>query len=397
MLIFFIKNIESYCYVHTARLARLSHLPLKMALACSLIVVLTGGDALVNFILDQDSMTESATWQFFQQQVTSPLTALSEQSPYRHTSKMYFRLLPPYLGKLCWGCSFKELMLFMISLQYLAGTLFFYFSFKLIETFCKDRMTVVWLTAGFCFILLGKVFFRDANAHFDAFALFFMLLGMYTRSSLLLFLYLCLAFWVDERAIVASALVGVWKLLGKEPSQPSAGFFQNPFASGVRPYLVAIVLAVGFTVLLRWVFAFTYDRPSVTDPAHIISEAMNVLIGYRYIQFIPFFTVSSFESYWIYILGALITLWISGERWGAGLYLLALGSSFGISFLVADVTRSMIYAFPAVFIGVNILAKDLPPKIFQKMTFYIMLAALLFPTYYVTRYMWPFFIGMLKY
>jgi hypothetical protein len=173
-------------------------------------------------------MVESVTWQFFQKQVASPLTALSDQSPYRHTSKMYFRLLPPYLGRLCWGCSFKELMLFMISLQYLSGALFFYFSFRLIETFCKDRLTVVWLTVGFCFLLIGKVFFRDANAHFDAYALFLMLLGMSSRNLVFFFLYLFLAFWVDERAIVASGLIGVWKLLDQAPS--STKFFQKPFA-----------------------------------------------------------------------------------------------------------------------------------------------------------------------
>jgi hypothetical protein len=262
MLISFIKNVESYWYDFTERMSRTSHLPLKIALACTLIVVLTGGDALLNFILDHESMVESVTWQFFQKQVASPLTALSDQSPYRHTSKMYFRLLPPYLGRLCWGCSFKELMLFMISLQYLSGALFFYFSFRLIETFCKDRLTVVWLTVGFCFLLIGKVFFRDANAHFDAYALFLMLLGMSSRNLVFFFLYLFLAFWVDERAIVASGLIGVWKLLDQAPS--STKFFQKPFAPGVRSYLVAIVLAVVVTVLLRWVVAVTYDRPSVT-------------------------------------------------------------------------------------------------------------------------------------
>lgn len=391
-----LRSFESRCAKYTQRLVGLSHYPLRLALLCSLLVFLTGGDAFMSILAGYDKVAESVTWQFLERQIVSPLTTFSDREAYHHISKMAYRLFPAYLGKLCWGCSLRELMFFLVGLEYLAGFLFFYFSHQLLRRHCPDAIALTWLLLGICFIFLGKIFFWDTYAYFDAYALIFLLLAMRSRNPVFVFLFLFLAFWTDERSIVASALVWLWHALRPPSSGKHPAFFQKMV---LRPNRVQwpVALALFSTLVLRGLLAHWYGLPSVAGLSQILTEAKFVLIEQRLIELIPFVTISSFESYWLYIVGALLTLWLHRERWGLVLFLLAIGASLGVSFLVYDMTRSLMYAFPAIFIAVRILLNELSPEVFRRLALWVSVAALLFPTYYLSHYMWPFFIRLLRF
>ncbi len=355
-----------------------------------------GGDALVSALAGYDTLAASDTWQFLERQIVSPLTTVSDRDPYHHTSKMAFRLFPPYLGKLCWGCSLRSIMLFLIGLEYLAGFLFFFFVYKLLAPFCQNKVSLTWLTFGICFTFLGKIFFWDTYAYFDAFALLFLLLSLYAKNPILIFVYLLLAFWTDERAVVASALVFVWWSMAEDTSEKAIIIFR-PFSFKLAPQQLAIILAMVVTVVLRWLLVAYSNRPSLTDLAQVMTEARFVLIKQRLVELIPFVTVSSFESYWIFVVCATLFLWLNRERLALSIYLLATLASLGVSFLVYDMTRSIMYAFPAVIIGIRITAKVLPPPAFQRLAFWVLVVAAIYPTYYLSHYMWPFFIRILRF
>lgn len=396
MIIPFLKKIERKCFERTESFTRSSNFPLRLALLCCLITFVTGGDAVVSVLAGYDTLAESDTWQFLQKQIVSPLTTYSVLDPYHHTSKMGYRLLPPYIGKLCWNCSLKGQMLFLIGLEYLAGFLFFLFTYKLLIPYCKNKVPLTWLLLGLCFTFLGKIFFWDTYAYFDAYALLFLSLSLYTPSPVLIFLYLSLAFWTDERSMVASALVGLWWFMADDPSEKHAAYF-GKFARVPSPRHWAIALALGVTFGLRWLLATQYGRPSVTSITQIIAEAKFTLIKTRLIELIPFVSVSSFESYWVYVTGAVVVLGLNRERWAAAFYLLAISASFGVSFLVYDMTRSIMYAFPALFIGIRIMARELPTKVFQRLALGVLFAAALYPTYYLSHYIWPFFARIVRF
>ncbi|MPR34959.1 hypothetical protein [Salmonirosea aquatica] len=391
-----VQAIEGSCGKQTGKFISRPHLSFRLACLCTVLVIVTGGDALISVWSGYAKLAESATWQFLQKQIASPLSALSEYGLFHHTSKMYYRLFPVYLGKLCWGCSLRKLMYFLIGLEYLAGFLFFYFTFKALKPYCENHIALTWLLVGMAFTFLGKIFFWDTYAYFDAFALLFLLMSMKSNNPFLIFSYICLALWTDERSFVASILVGVWWFLDTSSSLHPKTFFRTPLWPLI-PQQWAIFLAVTVTISLRWVLSLQFNRPSVASLAQTLAEVKFVLIQQRLVELVPFVTVASFESYWIYIIGTLAILWLYRERWGFILYLMALGASLGISFLVYDMTRSLMYAFPAIFIGIRILARELSPEAFQRMTLYVMLTAVLFPTYYLSHYMWPFFLRILRF
>lgn len=396
MLLAFLSGIETNCNRRIERLTLLSHFPARLALVCTLLVFFTGGDAIMSVLAGYDKVAESVTWQFLEKQIVSPLTTFSDREAYHHISKMTYRLFPAYLGKLCWGCSLKELMLFLVGLEYLAGFLFFYYSYHLLQRYCHDAVALTWLLLGFCFVFLGKIFFWDIYAYFDAYALLLLLLAMNSRRPLGVFICLMLAFWTDERSIVASAFVWLWHTLRAEPSGDTPTFFRNPTLLPNRLQW-PVAIAILSTLVLRWSLAHWFALPSAAGLSQILTEAKFVLIEQRLIELIPFVTISSFESYWIYVMGALITLWLHRERWRMVLFLLAIGASLSVSFLVYDMTRSMMYAFPAIFIAVRILLRELSPEMLRRLTFWVSVTALIFPTYYLSHYTWPFFIRLLRF
>lgn len=350
----------------------------------------------MSVLVGYNKVAESVTWQFLEKQILSPLTTFSDREAYHHISKMTYRLFPAYLGKLCWGCSLKETMLFFVGLEYLAGFLFFYYSYQLLRRYSPDLLAIAWLVFGFCFIFLGKIFFWDIYAYFDAYALLFLLLAMKSRKSFFVFLFLTLAFWTDERSIVASASVWLWHALRAEPPGHAPTIFHKPALLPNRLQR-PVVLAMLSTLLMRWLLAHWFALPPSAGLSQILTETKFVLIEQRLIELIPFVTISSFESYWVYILGAWTTLWLHRERWRLFLFLLATGASLAVSFLVYDMTRSVMYAFPAIFIAVRILLHELPPPLFRRLTFWVSVVALLFPTYYLSHYMWPFFIKLIRF
>ncbi len=391
-----LQDFESCCAKHTQRLIVLPHFRVWLALFCTVTILFTGGDALLSILVGYHKVAESVTWQFLEKQIVSPLTTFSDREAYHHISKMTYRLFPAYLGKLCLGCSLKELMLFLIGLEYLAGFLFFYFSYKVLRRHCSDVIALTWLLMGFCFTFLGKIFFWDIYAYFDAYALLFLLLGMQSRNPVLVFLFMSLAFWTDERAIVASGLVWLWHSFSPAHSGQNLIFFRKPLLLPTQTQW-AILSGVAATLVLRWLLAHRYGLPAVSGLSQVLTEAKYVLIKQRLVELIPFVTISSFESYWLYILGAMATLWLHREKWALMVFLFAIGACLGVSFLVYDMTRSIMYAFPAVFIAVRILLKELPPEIFRRLTLWVFVVATLFPTYYLSHYIWPFFIKLLRF
>jgi hypothetical protein len=394
MLSHYLHSIEIRCLRATERATRLSYYALRLALLCTLLVFVTGGDALLSVLAGYDKVAESVTWQFLYKQVQSPLTTFSDREPYHHISKMTYRLVPAYLGKLCLDCSLKNLMLFLIGIEYLAGFFFFYFVYRLIVSYCQDRVAATWIVLGFCFLFLGKIFFWDIYAYFDAYALLFLLLALRSHRTLAVFFFMLAAYWTDERALVASALVWVWAML---PDAEATGRSLGKRLFSFSAAQWAVVGALLLTIVLRGVLSSYYGMPPGANLTQVLTEARQVLVEKRLLELIPLVTLSGFESYWVYILGGLGVMWLRRDYLFLSLMLLALAASLGVSYLVYDMTRSLMYAFPALLIGIRIVVRELSPDAFRTLTFWTMILAMLYPTYYLSHYMWPLFIRLLRF
>lgn len=290
MLIPLLQKVETTIRHQTEIFTARPYFSVRLAFLCSLLVFFTGGDALVSVMVGFEKLSENTTWQFLQKQIESPLTARSDRELFHHTSKMVHRLFPPLLGKLCIDCSLKGIMYFMILMEYLAGFLFFYFFSKLVSKFSNPSLSFL-LTLSICFTFLGKLFFWDAP---DGFALLGLLLAMSTRKPALLFLALCMAFWTDERAIVATGLVFMWHGLVHTSSNDRPFGLKDLFQ--FNKYQIVIIITLLFHFGVRLTLAQLYAMPPTVTLPQAIAEMKVVLIGHRTIELIPIVTFSAFEG-----------------------------------------------------------------------------------------------------
>lgn len=391
MLTAFLKKVENEAQHQTERLSRGPYFSLRLALVCSLLVFVTGGDALVSIMVGYEKLSENTTWQFLQKQIESPLTARSGRELFHHTSKMVHRLFPPLLGKLCVDCSLKGIMYFMVLMEYLSGFLFFYFFSKLLRRIATPTVAFL-LTLSVCFTFLGKLFFWDAP---DGFALLGLLLAMYTRRIDVLFLALCMAFWTDERAIVASGLVFMWHGMINRSSPDRPVVFRDIFR--FNKYQLAILFTILFHFTVRLMLAHLYDMPPTVTFSQAISEMKFVLIGHRTIEIIPMVTFSTFEAWWLILILSTAAINRLVDRGVFALYVLCFAGSLLVSYMVDDITRSIVYAFPAVLTSLRWLVVLLPEAQLRRYLTFIFVFNVFYPTYYLHHYVWPFFIRILKY
>lgn len=344
-------------------------------------------------MIGSEELSESTTWQFFQQQIDSPLTAKSGREPFHHTSKMVHRLFPPLLGKLCTGCSLKELVYFTTTLGYLAGFFFFMFFSKLVRRM-SDRSSALLLTLGMCFIFLGKLFFWFSA---DGFALLGLLLAMMTRRIEILFVVLCMAFWTDERAIVASALVFFWHSVDDK----NQSLFSNKVLTLKRfikfnKYQWMIIFSLVFHFSIRFSLARLYSMPSTTGITQALTEAKIVLFEHRKIDLIPMVTLSAFEGWWLILLLSFSALGRLVSRPVFAIYILSFLGPLLVSYMVDDMTRSIMYAFPAILIAFRWIYAVFEPYEVRKILTGVLLLNVVYPTYYLAHYVAPFFLRILK-
>jgi hypothetical protein len=297
-----------------------------------------------------------------QVQMQAPLTPV-EYSLETHAAKRAFRLLVPGMAYLT-GIHAPG---FYLLLQHLLGLVFFYLCIRLAERLTGDKVSALLFLSAMVGIYLGKSFFWDLFGWFDGFAFFFLLLAMYVRSPWVLFLSLTAAFWTDERAILASTLVYIWwKLEALGNKTPNLVDLLKPNLRSL-----VIVAAWGLYLGIRLWLENSYGLS--------VPMGKEGAIGFqRWELFFPALFVG-FEGSWLLMVPLIFWLKARQGLW-LGLALLAASALVIIpALMVADMTRSLIYAFPLFFIALKALNQVAPLP--QKRNYLLLTAAacLLFP------------------
>ena len=130
---------------------------------------------------------------------------------YQHEAKMKFRLFLPTLVRI-FGAEHFEVWLYFLT--FILGFFYIYVIAKMsliILGANTDRMLILLFVAGFTNLYAGGgSFILDIVPYGDFFAFLFLLLSIYTRNPLLIFIYCQCAIWVDERALVNAVFVMLW-------------------------------------------------------------------------------------------------------------------------------------------------------------------------------------------
>ena len=285
----------------------------------------------------------------------------------QHEAKMRFRLFLPTLVKIL-GAKHFEIWLYFLT--FILG--FFYIhviakiAFNILgET--TNRILVLFFVAGFTNLYAGGgSFVLDIVPYGDFFAFLFLLLSIYTRNPLLIFVYCQCAFWVDERALVNAILVMIWwifmpfngnKVTVKLNTQWLAVFISGVIYMGIRQYLTIRYQLHDDTYMGEFITTFKENVKMLS---------LRVWAG--------------FDGMWILIVMALTILFKEKNYQFLMAFLGSLITSVGFAFIAYDVNRGISYGFIALLLSLVICKKYLSEKELKYILIVCFLVSILSPT-----------------
>ena len=300
-------------------------------------------------------------WEPFFQKAATPF----QNSPYpadAHINQLTFRLYMPLL------VHYTHLRITGLMILYgLIGIANFYLVLRITNSIFNDRRTALLIGLCAAFIYFGKCSFTEIRGEmFDGVAMFFLLLALYTRSALLTGLFIFLASWTDERGLIASCLVWLFIIINQQDKSFIKRFFS--------PSVLFIYIAWVAYFAGRYFLTAHYGMHAGNGPAlWALSFEMNNM---------PIGIWSALEGLWILVIYSWVLLYKDKQYPELFLYLLFTATILFISFCVWDITRSVMYLFPAVFISLKVIKDRLDAAVFNRLLLYALALCFVYPAYY---------------
>ena len=287
--------------------------------------------------------------------------------PDSHQAKLAFRIVPPLLIG-----AFRSGVVGTYALQILMGIGLFYFAGKTVLRDISDKRQAFIVLVGISFIYAGRVSFTETRAVFDGMALFFIILSIFSFSSIVVFFGVLAASLTDERALICSGLVLLYWLVKEQRS--------NGIVISARPAAVVVAWLTYFAI--RWHLSnqhglTTYgDQLGIQYYLHWFKSQINNF---------PLGLWTGLEGFWLLLFLSLVVMF-SKKEFSTGLALSgAVVMIVIVSMSVRDITRSMAYLFPAIFVSLLVLERNLERFQLQKVIYAAVGISFLFPAYYFER------------
>ena len=301
--------------------------------------------------------------------------------PASHEAKLNFRLTVPLLARVLHLGRDGLLALFSIS-----GVLILYFtldlSYQLTQSpwqngiaplaqqparinrevrssdFLGSRIAAAAVCMAVACIWPGVLAFHQLlGGFYDAVTLCLLLAAMRATAPLAA-VALFLAAWTDERALLAAGLILVYAALRRE------------FARGI-----AIAAAGSAYAATRLYFGNVYSL-------HTAWDGIGLGILLKDFNMAPLGIWTGLGGCWLIVAGGMWVLLARRRFFLVLAYGLALCAVIVAALVVEDVTRSMAYTLPAVFVGLIALAESEPPLVIERVAATGALVCVLVPTYF---------------
>jgi len=320
-------------------------------------------------------------WQAVNEKSSSPF-AVKEYAPESHEAKLTFRMTVPLLA-----CVLSLKTTGILLLQGVFGFLLFLVSVYLFEKITEDPVAALLLTLSLSFIWAGRCAFVELRGIFDAVALFFLIFSMCFRNPLLVFAGVFLAAWTDERGLIASSLVLLYWWI-------SAGF---TLRKAFTPQSISVIFAWVAYFLTRYALIHVFHFKTV------VGNNLGISCFISQMSNLPGGVWTALEGNWVLVCIALFLLIRKKDFLQAFAFSLSMVLLVVVAMAVIDITRSMAYLLPAMFIAVLVIRKKgtETPLFLRNAVLLSTVVSFLYPAYYVngpfqTLWTYPFPLYILR-
>lgn len=317
-----------------------------------------------------------SNWKYLFEQAANPF-AQHNYDPNSHQAKLTFRLFVPLLIRF-----FHLNIIGVYALLFICGIATVFFYIKSVLKITENKTITVILTLAFASTAICKNPFIDILGYLDGFALFFLIIPFAFSNPLLIFSGVFFAAWVDERGLVASCLIFGWIFFIKKSNTRIVE-------------TIAVVLAWLAYFMLRFYLAKHFNLVTHTDAVGIgmlLNQVNNAPLGIW----------TGLEGFWILIILSLIIFYKKKDKLIAFLFLAGISLIVLIALSVSDITRSMIYLFPCIFIALYVIKNTETENNMLYISSFVFILSAISPQFIVGGYntvMWlfPFPLQMLRY
>ena len=273
-----------------------------------------------------------------------------------HASKLAFRFFPAII------IGFLHLkVLGIIVWQYLNGIFLFYVVGYVVEKKTSDKITALYSILLTAFIFTGKVSFINFKDTFDSLILALLVLCFTIKNRLILYLILLIVAFTDERGLICSGFLFLYYL-----------FFSNDKTKN-KFYLTVIIASWISYFLIRFALGYFLGLKTSTGGFDFKTMALNL-------NFAPISIWQTFEGGWFIVFLFLTDLYKNAKL----RFTFFLGQIFIVvlvSFMVFDVTRSLVYLFPLFIISIFVLREKVKIKRLNYYLYLSVFVSLLYPAY----------------
>jgi hypothetical protein len=268
-------------------------------------------------------------------------------APETNYSKRTFRITGPLLARVVAA----EGKLALVVLQTVIGFVFIALVLVAVETITADRTAAALVGAALSLTYPGYSAFGDFHFFFDGLAYCLLLAAVVSSHPIAIASFTFLASWTDERAVIAASLVALFHL----------------YKAGGAELSPRSLRSFGFLGVFLGVSGYLALRALLTvHLSHVVPSGERGQLGLallaRHSTYLPIGAWSGLEGLWVIVVAAFAIL-VGRRQW---VFTAALASSVATMVIAAhavlDITRSVAYALPAVFLALAIVHHGESPK-----------------------------------
>jgi hypothetical protein len=281
-----------------------------------------------------------------------------------HAANANFRLTVPLIAKVL-GLG----MFGMLIVQSVCGVLLLWVVARIVLKITADLVASLFVTCGVASTWAGTTSFTELHGVFDGEALLFISCAALFEKPWLAGLFVFLGAWTDERALIASSLIYLYHVYRRQRQ----GFNWRASYCGATP--IAVVGA--------WVAYFVL-RFTMMQYCHMTATAGAVSLRFVIINAsnLPIGSWTALEGGWLLAFAAMVILAQKRRIVFLILYILAISLVLVVSMTVIDITRSMAYALPAIFVAIEVLREVESDADLRVLCAVSSAVAILWPNYY---------------
>jgi hypothetical protein len=287
--------------------------------------------------------------------------------PDSHESKLTFRLTVPIVARVLHLGKIGLLILYGLT-----GIALLYMVLVLSEKITGSRQVAFFVCLAIACVWPGETSFHELyGGVYDGVALCLVLLALSTESAPLAGTSLFLAAWTDERALIASAFL---------------------LLCGRRRAIAAVIAGAAY-LITRLILTKALALAVATG-----SVGFSVLKSHA--ALIPVGIWTGLGGAWILVVFSVVVLFRRKQYGFAAGFCGLLGAAMVAAFLVLDVTRTIAYCLPAVFVSLSVLKRYESPEKIERLVKIGGVASVLAPTFFVlgntVLYLYPLPIEIIR-